>query len=382
MYTTPKLSREDIAMNSLPNHLYVNEVPEHKVKFYRVVLEEDESTTYQASTRTQIQLTRKLTDGEFSRLEIVKMVSGKETGRVVLPKFTLEEMYGFMQIIAGMGVDDSTARRSLIVNENLKNLDSITREAIVETLSGAEGMDVVKELIDSGALNEKDFVNTGYRRVQLGIFYKLLYENHLATYKEEEMGKPNTKDEIAWQHFFAKNPWIFGHGLGVRFNTILQKEFAASDTTAAGKEQVNADFLLADTRFTTFVELKRPDTPLFGPAKNRARAWKLSTELQDAKSQILEQKASGTLKLEQTRDLTDDQGRLITQRAYDPRVIVVIGSWSEITDDVYQEKLVKQKTFELFRRDSRNVEFITYDELYEKAHHIVTNGLPDQALAA
>jgi len=29
------------------------------------------------------------------------------------------------------------------------------------------------------------------------------------------------------------------------------------------------------------------------------------------------------------------------------------------------------KTFELFRRDSRNVEILTYDELYNRAEYIV-----------
>ena len=35
-----------------------------------------------------------------------------------------------------------------------------------------------------------------------------------------------------------------------------------------------------------------------------------------------------------------------------------------------QVKRIKKKTFELFRRDSRNIEIITYDELYERAKFI------------
>lgn len=34
---------------------------------------------------------------------------------------------------------------------------------------------------------------------------------------------------------------------------------------------------------------------------------------------------------------------------------------------------MKRKTLELFRRDSRNVEIITYDELLERASFIVLN---------
>ncbi len=37
---------------------------------------------------------------------------------------------------------------------------------------------------------------------------------------------------------------------------------------------------------------------------------------------------------------------------------------------------IKQKTFELYRRDSRNVEILTYDELYERAYYIVNQDLP------
>jgi len=54
-------------------------------------------------------------------------------------------------------------------------------------------------------------------------------------------------------------------------------------------------------------------------------------------------------------------------------VTLIIGNWNEITGCNDKEKLIKEKTFELFRRDSRNVEIITFDELYERANHIVNH---------
>ena len=45
--------------------------------------------------------------------------------------------------------------------------------------------------------------------------------------------------------------------------------------------KVNADFLIGDNNFTTFVELKLPATPLFGNSKNRSNAWSLSNSLID-----------------------------------------------------------------------------------------------------
>lgn len=200
----------------------------------------------------------------------------------------------------------------------------------------------------------------------------MLYENGLDDYKSE-IEKPNTKAETAWQHFFMKNQWILGYGLDYRFQGVLQKEFHASDTDASGRDGVISDFLLGDKRFTTFVELKLPTTNLFSNGQNRARAWRLSNPLLDAYSQILEQKASGQIKVETTKELIDDFKEEITQRSYDSKTILLIGCWSEIDSDPLGEKRMKEKTFELFRRDSRNVEIITYDELYERAQFIITN---------
>ena len=191
--------------------------------------------------------------------------------------------------------------------------------------------------------------------------YKLLYCKH------------NTKDEVAWQYFFNKNNWIFGYGLEYRFQGILQKEFHASDTNASGKDGVIADFLMGDNNFTTFVELKLPTTEIFGKEKNRSNCWRLSNKFIDAISQILEQKASGQIKIETTKELYNDEGELIKQHSYDSKTILIIGNWSEVklSSDSKEIKKIKYKTFELFRRDSRNVEIITYDELYERAKFIV-----------
>ena len=35
------------------------------------------------------------------------------------------------------------------------------------------------------------------------------------------------------------------------------------------------------------------------------------------------------------------------------------------------DNLIKSETFELFRRNNRNVDIITYDELFERAYHMV-----------
>ncbi|MCU0467143.1 MAG: DUF4263 domain-containing protein [Arcicella sp.] len=166
---------------------------------------------------------------------------------------------------------------------------------------------------------------------------------------------------------------MFGYGLDYKFKGILQKEFHASNTTASGKEGVISDFLMGDNRFTVFIELKLPTTELFGKEKNRSNCWRFSNSFIDAVSQILEQKASGQVKIETSRNLSNDNYEPITQNSYDSKTILLIGNWNEIekSDDPIGIKNIKRKTFELYRRDSRNVEIITYDELYDRAKFIV-----------
>ena len=129
-----------------------------------------------------------------------------------------------------------------------------------------------------------------------------------------------------------------------------------------------------DKKFTSFVEIKLPTTPLFARDQNRSGCWKLSRELIDAYSQILEQKASGQIKIE-NQTLHDSNEMVISQKSYDSKTVLVIGNLdSELSDNTDLRKGIKSKTFELFRRDSRNVEIITYDELYERAKFIVDHG--------
>ncbi|MBF4401684.1 Shedu anti-phage system protein SduA domain-containing protein, partial [Vibrio anguillarum] len=78
---------------------------------------------------------------------------------------------------------------------------------------------------------------------------------------------------------------------------------------------------------------------------------------------------------ETTRDLYTDDYREINQNAYDSKTVLIVGSWEQVDKAVEPPgiKKMKRKTLELFRRDSRNVEIITYDELLERASFIVLN---------
>lgn len=252
---------------------------------------------------------------------------------------------------------------------NKAKIEDEELEKAKELIMDSKNLDFLIEMMQKN-ITKKDVVALAYRKEQLEIFRKLLYEDYLEEYKNI-IEKNQSKEEIVWQYFFQKNSWIFGYGLDYKFQGILQKEFHASGSDADGSGEVISDYLLGDKRFTTFVELKKPSTSIFGKEQNRSNSWRLSNDLIDAVSQILEQKASGQIKIE-TQDLYDKDGEKITQSSYDSKVILIIGNWNELEQCVSEkERMIKSKTFEIFRRDSRNIEMITYDELYERAKFIV-----------
>lgn len=174
--------------------------------------------------------------------------------------------------------------------------------------------------------------------------------------------------EPQWQAFFEQNDWIFGYGLKYKFLRILQREANVSRTDLNGGNAVISDFLLADARFTKLVELKTPKTNLFQNRRNRSDSWRLSTDLTDAVSQILAQKANW--ELESASANYTAEGQRISEVAHDVECILVIGQFSNIKGND-REHAIKLKTLELYRRNLRNIEILLYDELYERARFIV-----------
>lgn len=366
----PQVSEEDVAFNSKLEHLYNHEFGDGR--FFQVVFADENEAQIKLAPRTLMKVVYLKDKDDIEGLQLIKVVSGKETEKVRFSKFNMEQLSCFLEFISTIDLKGISNRRISLADNSLAALDQETKKKISTLLSGADGGEIVAELLKTGLITRHDLVNTGYRKQQLERFRDMLHGNGLQAYKAE-IEKPNTKDETAWQHFFMRNEWIFGYGLDYRFQGILQKEFHASDTNASGRNGVIADFLLGDRRFTTFVELKLPTTELFASNQNRAQTWRLSNSLIDAYSQILEQKASGQIKIETTKELLDDFNHQISQRSYDSRIILIIGCWDQISSNALGERLIKEKTFELFRRDSRNVDIVTYDELYERASFIVNN---------
>ncbi|MFO0718780.1 MAG: Shedu immune nuclease family protein [Candidatus Paceibacterota bacterium] len=324
------------------------------------------------TTFTFIKQNNEITNVSFKRFKFYKNKGYVEQDEQIVFSFPFfKQIIGYLQLLSELNLGDVNERRITLADDNLPNIDDETKKKIKTLLLRKDGQEIIEEVLASGIITSTDIVNIGYRKKQLEIFNNLLnQEGYFATYISEN-NITDTRHESVWQHFFNINDWIFGYGLDYRFLGILQKEAHVSGTDVSGKESVINDFLLGCSKFTVLVELKKHDTPLFGKDKNRSNSWTLSDDLVSGLSQILEQKASWQITAEtNVNGNYNDKGELIKQKAFDPKSILVIGSTKQF-DGTDKENQIKAKTFELFRRDSKNIEILTYDELYERAKFIV-----------
>lgn len=360
-----KTSEEEVIWGSIPDRLYSHEF--EKGRFFQVVYEDEKGFEIKLAPRTMLKAVYLYDKDDIEGIEIIKTVSDKEIERVKLSKFNFAQLKSFLAFISEIDLKNITERRLKIFDD--QELDFDTIKSVKTLLSKNGGAEIVESLINEGIITSKDIVNTAFRKRGLQIFKRLISENDYWKVYATENGQSTYSEEKTFQYFFEKNQWIFGYGLDYRYQNILQREAHLSEAELNGSNTVIGDYLLGDKMFTTFIELKKPSTNLFGKSSNRSNSWKLSNDLIDSFSQILEHKASGLLRFEKKQYTA---GEPLEQKAYDSKVVLIIGHWNELDESSSTlEREIKKKTLELFRRDSRNVEILTFDELYERATFIV-----------
>jgi len=139
---------------------------------------------------------------------------------------------------------------------------------------------------------------------------------------------------------------------------LFDREMAVGQGGVSNQGKPVVDYLGKFNEYTTLVEIKTPDTPIFRSS-------------QKIRSGVLEQKAEW-LSFGQTDSHLDKSGtQRLEQRTKDTKVVLVIGNKSSFeADGNIRDRQIRLDTFELFRRDHRNIEIVTFDELHERAKFI------------
>ena len=179
----------------------------------------------------------------------------------------------------------------------------------------------------------------------------------------------NDWNEPAWQKFFEANTWIFGYGLTYRFLSVVQSQPSYGGTNVSGAGNQRGDFLMmteALKRFTVLVEIKKPVSALLDDKPYRNGAHAASEELAGAVAQV--QKNAKTWEDQGAKE-PDTSDRLTELGAYTvrPKSFLIIGNTGQLNSRA------KRESFELFRNNLHTPEIITFDELLERAKHLLLN---------
>jgi len=223
-------------------------------------------------------------------------------------------------------------------------------------------------------------MNTEQRSVLLGAMQATLSADDISILLGRKQGlveyerqlRAGDWSEAQWQDFFDREQWVFGYGLDYRFMRCFDREMTGGAGGTDNQNKPIIDFLMSFTDYTVLVEIKKPETRIFKERRGgRAGTWEFSTEFMGAVSQIIEQKAEW-LAFSQLGEHHNKAGtERLTARTRSAKSILVIGSKTEFASSNNQrDAIIMADTFELFRRECRSIDIITYDELLERARFI------------
>jgi Domain of unknown function (DUF4263) len=292
---------------------------------------------------------------DFGTLKITKLkfhsrFGWREDSHIKINGFQASQMKEFLAIISSLDLRDAKKTRIMLD-------DTVHVAALGSLLSSTKGASLIRELAANPELH-RDIYAVAAKRAALMEFEQNLYRS---------------ASEAEWQRFFEKNSWIFGHGLNYVFLNKVSKKLEANSTGAAfdrpGKRVDGLMRTKAEVSQYVLLEIKKSTTDLLRDDSYRSGCWGVSEELSNAVTQI--QKTVFEFTRSRFRNhLKDDEGKDTGQSVYsvEPRSYLIIGNLAQL--DANDDKVA---CFELFRRNIKAPEILTFDELYQRARCIVDN---------
>ena len=176
---------------------------------------------------------------------------------------------------------------------------------------------------------------------------------------EEILGQKLAEDR--WQEFFNENPFILNMAFGYPVIKVRDQASVGGRKLSGDGEKIT-DVLVKNslTKNTAVFEIKTPQTPLLNKRPFRGGVYTPSADLSGSINQALDQKYQFQKHVAQIKENT----RLYNIESYAVHCCLVVGRTPEGKD--------RQKSFELFRRNSKDVEIVTFDELLEKLKQLAT----------
>lgn len=215
-------------------------------------------------------------------------------------------------------------------------------ERAIEWMSDTDkSEEIVSKLIEIQE-DELDYINN---MIGIAKLKKLL------TFWEENS---DNNSEKFWQDILSKNTWVLSQVFSSPF-LYLQQEAYVGGKTMENKEGKVVDFIYRNdlSKEVSLIEIKTPLTKLLS-SEYRTGVFSVHTELTGAIVQTLGYKEQITREYAQ---LGQNDGRRFN--VFSPQCVVIAGNLKELNDKQIQ-------SFELYRKEMKNVSIITFDELFKR----------------
>ncbi len=165
--------------------------------------------------------------------------------------------------------------------------------------------------------------------------------------------------ENKWQDFFKENAWIFSQ-IFAHPTVFFEDQAFVGGKAINNKNGKYVDFLYNNklTKNSALIEIKKHTTKLLKDNPYRGSdVFQPENELSGAISQIIDQKEVYSKKFDAIRGEDDIF-------SFNPKCIIIVGK----IDSLKKKQI---KSFELLRSNLKDVEIITFDELFERINSIL-----------
>jgi hypothetical protein len=234
----------------------------------------------------------------------------------------------------------------------------MTQYSNIETNLSSDDKAALFEFFDKLSLSRKDIFEKRDLIKTKEMIDKKFIEDIIQQF--ERYLKRKNISEQKWQDFFKENLWIFSQ-LFAQPTVLFKDKAYVGGKTISDEQGKIVDFLFKNklTKNSALIEIKKHTTNMFNKKPYRGNdVFALNKELSGAVNQVLDQRDTYMKKFDSIKGNED-----IT--ALSPKCFVIIGRISDLSKE-------QCKCFELMRAALKDVEIITYDELYDRLKSILS----------
>jgi len=168
------------------------------------------------------------------------------------------------------------------------------------------------------------------------------------------------KDEKYWQNIINRNSWIISQALSLPEIFFIDEAYLGGKSLNDNKGKY-IDFIYQNilSRNLTLIEIKTPETKLLNKKKYRD-TYSVSSELSGSIIQLLDYKENFYKNYYSLKANSEQDFEL-----FSPKLLLIVGNLENLITK--EEKY----SFDIFRRELRTIQIITFDELFKKIELII-----------